>query len=160
MTSLLCPVCPTEKSQQHYEDYNFYLVVDQVIATLHAANNFFETCRPWELKKASKDSEDFHKLQTITAITLDTLRVSAIILQPILPTMTAKLLDKLNVKCDERSFDCSRENFTNVLRDNEVNLTNENAVLFKRILLDFTENKVASKSCYFEHFFLLLFLVL
>lgn len=119
-----------------------------MIATLHAANNFFETCKPWELKKASKDNEDFHKLQTITAITLDTLRVSSIILQPILPTMTKKLLDKLNVKCDERSFDCSRENFTNVLRDKETNLTNENAVLFKRILPDNVDNKVAKKSCY------------
>lgn len=137
----------TEKSQQHYEDYNFYLVVDQVIATLHAANNFFETCKPWELKKAAKDSEEFLKLQTITAITLDTLRVCSIILQPILPAMSAKLLDKLNVKHDERTFDCSRGNFTNALRDKETNLTNENAVLFKRILLDSNENKVASKGC-------------
>lgn len=154
----------SEKSQQHYEEYNFYLVVDQVIATLHAANNFFETCRPWEMKKATKGSEDFHKLQTIIAIALDTLRVSSIILQPILPVMTKKLLDKLNVKCDERTFDCSRLNFTNVLRDKETILTNENAVLFKRILLDLNENKVVSERCYLEccfswDIFLLLILV-
>ncbi|XP_036324656.1 methionine--tRNA ligase, mitochondrial-like [Rhagoletis pomonella] len=138
---------------QHYADNNFYLVVDTVISTLHAANNFFETSRPWELKRPaavvttgndavdaanSQNIENFERLETIIAMTMDTLRICGIVLQPIVPQLCGKLLDKLAVPQEQRLWrnldDCfaTKSSYENVARPLDVHT---DAVLFRRILL-------------------------
>ncbi|XP_017464754.1 PREDICTED: methionine--tRNA ligase, mitochondrial isoform X1 [Rhagoletis zephyria] len=137
---------------QHYADNNFYLVVDTVISTLHAANNFFETSRPWELKRPAaavttgndvdaantQNIENFERLETIIAMTMDTLRICGIVLQPIVPQLCGKLLDKLAVPQEQRLWrnldDCfaTKSSNENVARPLDVHT---DAVLFRRILL-------------------------
>ncbi|XP_067616726.1 methionine--tRNA ligase, mitochondrial [Eurosta solidaginis] len=136
---------------QHYADKNFYLVVDTVVATLHAANNFFETARPWELKSASdtitnindaatvnvKNIENSERLETIIAMTMDTLRICGIILQPIVPQLCKKLLDKLAVPQEQRLWRNLGEYLTTSSNENVSKplATCTDALLFKRILL-------------------------
>jgi methionyl-tRNA synthetase len=71
---------------EHFEDCNFYKVVDSVVAVLQEANKFFESQKPWELKR--NESE----LEGILCITIETLRVCGIILQPIIPKTSSQLL--------------------------------------------------------------------
>lgn len=99
------------------------MVVDQVIEVLHAANTFFETCKPWELAKSiahtrsmenhgtnhhhqqqHHDEQNLHRLETILSITLETLRICGIIFQPIIPELSGRLLDKLNIHENKRSW--------------------------------------------------------
>lgn len=123
-----------EKCHQHYSSYNFYLVVDQVISVLHTCNNFFETLKPWELKKGSID--DLNRLETIISITLDTLRVCGIILQPIIPELSEKLLNKLNVGSENRSWVDLGTFLWVELGDSEKSLGDVDPVLFRRIILE------------------------
>ncbi|XP_053946916.1 methionine--tRNA ligase, mitochondrial [Anastrepha ludens] len=142
---------------QHYADNNFYLVVDTVISTLHAANNFFETARPWELKRPTgttttdgsnaadaangQNIENLKRLETIIAMTMDTLRICGIVLQPIVPQLCGKLLDKLAVPQEQRLWhnlgDCFATTTTTSENENVTRplATNTDAVLFRRILL-------------------------
>ncbi|CAH2216908.1 jg21311 [Pararge aegeria aegeria] len=91
-----------EICHQHYTNYQFYKVVDSVIHVLHLANLFFETMRPWDLKK----KPECHKeLDVILHLTLETLRICSIILQPIIPSMACKLLDKLQIPNDARHWE-------------------------------------------------------
>lgn len=85
-----------DKAKSHYMDYNFYKVVDEVILVLQEANKFFEDQKPWTLQR---DSDEMH---SVLSITMETLRIIAIVLQPVIPKMSSLLLDKLIVPQEER----------------------------------------------------------
>lgn len=120
-----------EACHHHYSLYNFHLVVDSVMNTLHATNNFFETTKPWELKNG--DEEATKRLESIVSLTLESLRVCAIILQPIIPDFTNRLLQRLNVPQDLRFWKDTKLNIRKV-PNNLVDL--ESNILFKRIILE------------------------
>lgn len=122
-----------EKCFNHYKSYNFYLVVDQVIEVLHSANKFFETTKPWELKKRN----EIGQLEATLAVTIETLRICGIILQPIIPVICKTLLDKLNVNENQRNWiDLSFVSWNQYENNIEIGLGDGEAVLFRRIQLD------------------------
>lgn len=114
---------------EHYNSYNFYKVADSVMATLHRANLFFETLKPWELKK----NQESEKLNAVLHLTLETLRISAVLLQPLIPNISKKLLDKINVTENERSFESTKKLSWKEDGFREVKLAPEKLVLFRRI---------------------------
>lgn len=126
-----------EIAHQNYNSYSFHHVVDAVIGTLHAANNFFESTKPWELKNGNEDAT--RKLETIISLTMESLRISGIILQPIIPDFTGKLLRRLNIPQNQRVWKDTKLS----LRKSSHNLVDlESNILFKRIIL---ENEKAAK---------------
>ncbi|KAG5879992.1 hypothetical protein JTB14_033250 [Gonioctena quinquepunctata] len=112
------------------------------MSTLRTANLFFETLKPWELKRNPDTQKE---LDVVLHVTLETLKVTGILLQPMVPNLSKILLDKINVGREERNFSdakrlsWSREDFG----DNDVPLEDKKVVLFKRILL---ENEKSLKS--------------
>lgn len=100
--SLLPSIC-----FQQYSQYNFHLVVDSVIAVLHLANNFFESTKPWELKKGN--DVQTKKKETILSIAFHSLETCSIILQPIIPNISANLLNRLNVSENNRKWNFDNE---------------------------------------------------
>lgn len=114
----------------HYEKLNFYKGIDEIIATLHCCNRFFEYNKPWELAK-----NDVNKLKNVLHVTLETLRISALALQPIVPVLADQLLNKLNI---------SMRNWNQIApswkKENKIviptNLKKENIVLFKKLLIN------------------------
>lgn len=117
--------------KQHYIAYNFHLVADAVMALLHASNNFFESARPWELKNGNEDAK--RKLETIISLTMESLRVSGIILWPIIPEFSEKLLRRLNIPADQRVWKDTKLSLRKVSHS-LVDL--ESNILFKRIILE------------------------
>lgn len=117
--------------RQHYDSYNIYKVVDAVCKVLFAANNFMEVLKPWELKKNPNETV---KLETVLHITLESLRVCGIILQPVIPELSQTILDKLSVDVRKRTWDDAKhllnENRTNAV---DVNLGNGSANIFRRL---------------------------
>lgn len=116
------------KCEHHFDAYNFYLVVDEVIKVLHTANNFTETFKPWELRKELNASR---RLNTVLRIVFETLRITGIILQPIVPQMSSRLLDKINVDRGERTWAHLKLELLSPLDARP--LREDNAILFKRI---------------------------
>ncbi|KAI8043966.1 hypothetical protein M5D96_000114 [Drosophila gunungcola] len=80
------------------------------MAALHAANNFFESSRPWTLKAGTAESNQ-PRLETIIAMTMDALRLCGIVLQPIIPQLATRLLDKLRVPTAERGWNYLAKSF-------------------------------------------------
>lgn len=118
------------------------------MSTLHAANSFFETSRPWELKLKTlteeritipmpKCDENALRLETIISMTMDTLRVCGIVLQPLLPLMSSRLLDKLGVPWNKRLWRNLNDHFGLIVNGMEppmeASLSRADALLFKRI---------------------------
>lgn len=116
--------------KNHYEELNFYKGIDEIIATLQCCNRFFEYSKPWELAK-----HDVDKLACVLHITMETLRISTLALQPIVPVLADQLLTKLNV---------SNRNWNQIIPSwkdeniiiNPTNLKKENIVLFKKLLIN------------------------
>lgn len=112
---------------KHYDSFNVYLVVDEVIKVLHSANKFVEHYKPWELRK---DPKCFVRLDAVLGLTFESLRIASIILQPVMPETCAKLLNKINVDASERNW-----NNLALRTDHqpERNLTSDNLILFNKI---------------------------
>lgn len=90
-----------KNSHVHYEDISFHALVDTVMEHLRLTNNFFETLKPWQM---AKDETQKDSLNATLLLTMESLRVASIILQPLIPNMTQQLLDKLNVPQGERRW--------------------------------------------------------
>ncbi|XP_049824099.1 methionine--tRNA ligase, mitochondrial isoform X1 [Aethina tumida] len=129
--------------EQHYSELNFYKSIDAIIAALHSANLFFETMKPWELKNRPETLEE---LKVVLHITLETLRVVGILLQPIVPNICDALLTRIQVGMEDRHLgnlavlSWSDTNFR--LRK----LAGEKAVLFRKIVTEEGKKHVARKS--------------
>lgn len=108
------------------------------MSTLHAANLFFETLKPWELRKRA---ECLSELNVVLHVTMEALRTSAIILKPIVPNLSDNLLNKLNVPKSQRNWMNIKSRTWSDERFKAVPLSNEKVVLFKRIILEDETNK-------------------
>lgn len=102
--------------------------------TLHAANLFFETLKPWELRK---ENEKENELKVVIHLTLETLRICGILLQPIVPKIASVLLDRINVSKSERNWkDLLMKSWECLEKFEERPLSREKVVLFNRILTE------------------------
>lgn len=122
----------------HYSSFNFYKAVDSVIVTLHQANLFFETLKPWELKKQPSRSAE---LDVVLHITLETLRICGILLQPIIPNLSGQLLDRLSISRNERYFENTKKKSWNEESLSSRKLGLNKDILFKRITMEREKSK-------------------
>ena len=110
------------------------------MALLHKTNFFFAYSKPWNLVK---DPEKMTQLETVLHITMESLRVCAILLQPIIPKLAANILDKLSVAHSERfwanakTLSWTSSDYVNESRQ----LSENNEILFKKIFVKSNEKQ-------------------
>lgn len=73
-----------------------------VFDALALANRYVSDNEPWQLVKSPAISIDQKRLQVVLFYALESVRLSAIILQPVMPEKTALLLDHLGTSSNER----------------------------------------------------------
>ncbi|MGB3810995.1 MAG: methionine--tRNA ligase [Parvibaculum sp.] len=93
-SSLLSTV---REQMTRFEIHNYLASVFEVVSD---ANRYFASQEPWALKKT-----DPARMATVLYVTIEVVRYAAILLQPVVPTSAAKLLDMLSVPADERRFE-------------------------------------------------------
>ena len=71
------------------------------MSQLHATNAFVQHHQPWVLAKETDQSEWLH---VVLAVTMETLRVAGVLLQPAVPRLAGTLLTRLNVSKDRRNW--------------------------------------------------------
>ena len=62
-------------------------------------NKYFSAQEPWVLRKSDPD-----RFRTVLYTTLETVRIAALLSQPVMPESMAKLLELLGQPADQRSF--------------------------------------------------------
>ena len=107
----------------HYLDFEYYKGVDAVMEVLRDANGYVQEEKPWELNKTDRD-----RLAAVLSVALECLRVSGILLQPIVPQLSEKLLSKLGVR--DRSWSASERT---KFGEKSLNVSEEKCVLFGRL---------------------------
>ena len=88
-----------DTARRHMADYAIHNYLSGVFEVIAKANRYFANSEPWKLAKS-----DPARMQNVLYATVETLRNAAILLQPVMPTAMAKLLDGLAVPPDARSF--------------------------------------------------------
>ena len=88
-----------DTARRHMADYAIHNYLAGVFEVIAKANRYFANSEPWKLAKS-----DPARMQNVLYATVETLRNAAILLQPVMPTAMAKLLDGLAVPPDARSF--------------------------------------------------------
>ncbi len=87
-----------------YDSYEFYHGIIAIMDVLRLCNAYVQHEQPWILAKSSRDI-DQQRLQTLIYLTLECLRISGILLQPIIPNIAKQLLDILAIQSNQRTFD-------------------------------------------------------
>lgn len=76
-----------------------------IIDNLQATNKYIQNNEPWVIvKRLTKGQNDIDKkrLDTVLYLALESARISALLLQPIMPNSAGKMLDMLGVERDKR----------------------------------------------------------
>ena len=96
--------------QTAYDCHEFYHGIIAIMDVLRACNAYVQHEQPWILAKSSRDS-DQERLRMIISFTLECLRISGILLQPIVPNISRQLLNTLAIDSNARTFeDCKLVN--------------------------------------------------
>jgi len=77
--------------------------LEAVWLMLGAANRYFSAQQPWVLRKSDTDA-DQRRFRTVLYTTLEAVRVAAVLVQPVMPTSAATLLDLLGQPQTRRDF--------------------------------------------------------
>ncbi len=85
---------------KHMESQALHRVIERVWEGLFEGNRYMDTQKPWSLK-----SDNPERMQTILYVLCDFIRQMAILTSSIVPELSAKILDQLNVSHDKRTFD-------------------------------------------------------
>ncbi|CAH0480288.1 unnamed protein product [Peronospora belbahrii] len=101
------------KVEKLFDAPDFSRGLEEVVFFLHDVNRYFTIMEPWVLSKTLKNSEDVTsenykatkaRLDTVLYLAIDAARVSAILLQPVVPIAATKILEYLMVPEDKRSL--------------------------------------------------------
>ena len=107
-----------------YADFQFYDGLVAVMDTLRATNSMVQEEQPWVLGKTDPERRDW-----VLAVVLESLRVCGVLLQPCIPSISSKLLDRLNVPMAERDWQASKP----ILRGQSRPLGEDRGVLISKI---------------------------
>ncbi|KAG6946301.1 hypothetical protein JG687_00016790, partial [Phytophthora cactorum] len=101
------------KVEKLFDTPDFARGLEEIVFFLHDVNRYFTIMEPWVLSKTLKNSDNVtseeykatkERLDTVLYLSIDAARMSAILLQPVVPIAATKILDYLAVPEDNRSF--------------------------------------------------------
>jgi methionyl-tRNA synthetase len=87
------------EARRHMESFALNLYIGAVFEVVSEANRYFANAEPWKLAKS-----DPARMGLVLYVTVETLRIAAILLQPAMPGAMGALLDLLGVSPDNRTF--------------------------------------------------------
>jgi methionyl-tRNA synthetase len=88
-----------ERVRGHFDQQAMHLALEAIWSVLGAANKYFSAQEPWVLRKTDAD-----RFGTVLYTTLETVRIAALLSQPVMPESMGKLLDLLGQPEDQRTF--------------------------------------------------------
>ncbi|XP_069104451.1 methionine--tRNA ligase, mitochondrial-like [Argopecten irradians] len=88
-----------DQVDRFYEDGNVYLALETLMKYLFWANKIVNDHEPWILVKDAAAKEH---LDTVIYVVMETLRVCGILIQPVVPSFSSRLLTRLGVPDTER----------------------------------------------------------
>ncbi|MET0898152.1 MAG: methionine--tRNA ligase [Mycobacterium sp.] len=92
-----------EKARRAFDQQAMHQALETIWLTLGAANRYFSSQEPWVLRKSAEPA-DQQRFAAVLYTTMEVVRIAALLIQPVMPTAAAKLLDLLGQPADDRDF--------------------------------------------------------
>jgi methionyl-tRNA synthetase len=92
-----------DKVRAAFDDQAMHIALEAIWLMLGAANRYFSAQEPWVLRK-SESATDQERFRTALYVTLEAVRIAALLVQPVMPSSAAKLLDLLGQPESQRDF--------------------------------------------------------
>ena len=99
------------------------LYINFIVDCLFAANKYFNDQEPWKKKS------DIKRMNTIVYVSMEIIRKISILLNPIIPKTSLKVLEIFNLKQNDLVFD-SIKNHESLISKNKIKKID---ILFKKI---------------------------
>lgn len=93
-----------DKLLVYFCEFDFSHGLEFLQSHLRHTNQFFQEQQPWKLRELP---EHQMRLQCCLYVAMETVRVSAILLQPAVPNLASTILDKLGIDSEKRSWRCA-----------------------------------------------------
>jgi len=87
------------EARRHMQSFALHLYIGAVFEVVSEANRYFANAEPWRLART-----DPARMGLVLYVTIETLRIAAILLQPVMPSSMGALLDLLAVAPEARAF--------------------------------------------------------
>jgi methionyl-tRNA synthetase len=87
------------EARGHMKSFALHLYAGVVFDVVAEANRYFAKAEPWKLARS-----DPARMRLVLYVTIETLRIVAILLQPIMPASMGRLLDLIGVGAGARDF--------------------------------------------------------
>jgi methionyl-tRNA synthetase len=88
-----------------FDEQAMHQGLEAIWLMLGAANRYFSAQEPWVLRKSESEA-DQERFRTVLWVTLEAVRVAALLVQPVMPDSAARLLDLLGQPSGQRDFAC------------------------------------------------------
>ncbi|KAL5004792.1 hypothetical protein ScPMuIL_018248 [Solemya velum] len=115
------------KVDVHYRSFNIYRGIEDIISRLRWANGLMQTHKPWTLVKSEQHSEH---LNSVLHVVMETLRVCAVLLKPVVPDMSDRAMDRLGIPKQQRLV---RDTKKPLSQYSDTALGQSESILLKRI---------------------------
>jgi methionyl-tRNA synthetase len=92
-----------ERVRAEFDNQAMHLALEAIWLMLGAANRYFSAQEPWVLRK-SESQADQTRFATVLYVTMEAVRVAALLIQPVMPDSAGKLLDLLGQTEQQRDF--------------------------------------------------------
>ncbi|XP_015188249.1 PREDICTED: methionine--tRNA ligase, mitochondrial isoform X3 [Polistes dominula] len=122
-----------EKAQSHYKDYKLHSVADVTMNVLQMANKMVEYHKPWVLSKNLDNRNSFMELKAVISIALESIRISALVLYPIIPRLANNILDFLSIPKENRTWYDTISQYQKKSLPDKRHFDRNGMILFKRI---------------------------
>ncbi|XP_077987959.1 methionine--tRNA ligase, mitochondrial-like [Glandiceps talaboti] len=86
----------------YYQNFQIHKAIEAIMSCLRQTNAFVQYYEPWNLKNQPENSK---WLYTILHVAMESLRISGILLQPVTPTLSDRLLTRLGIPEDQRHWE-------------------------------------------------------
>jgi methionyl-tRNA synthetase len=87
------------EARRHMQGFALHLYIGAVFEVVAEANRYFANSEPWKLAKSEPA-----RMELVLYVTVEALRIAAILLQPAMPASMGGLLDLLAVPQEARTF--------------------------------------------------------
>ncbi|OTF72314.1 methionine-tRNA ligase, mitochondrial-like protein [Euroglyphus maynei] len=118
---------------QAYSDGNFHIGITHVMTGLRLVNSLFNIIRPWEFAKNSQDKINQKRLECLLFLSLESIRIAAILLKPIIPNISTLIFHKLNIQhefCVWKSAEINAQQ----LYDDDHKISTEKLIIFSKLI--------------------------
>ncbi|XP_014602963.1 PREDICTED: methionine--tRNA ligase, mitochondrial isoform X1 [Polistes canadensis] len=123
----------SKNAQSHYKNYNLHNVVDVTMNVLQMANKMVEYHKPWVLSKNLDNQNSFMELKAVISIALESIRISALVLYPIIPRLANNILDFLSIPKENRTWYDTISQYEKKSSSDKRYFDRNGMILFKRI---------------------------